>query len=309
MHFYRDKTLFQKLIFCDMFTGRLRSEIPETIKSMLSAVTKSGAQIQALNVADNAFGPIGAESISEFLLSPACNTLQILDLNNTGLGEGAMIISKCLLEMKENAKREGRVFCLKTFKCDRNRLYSAGGSALSKAVKGLGTLEHFSMMGCTIQWQGIVDIAQSLTFNPHLKRINISDNLPGSKGSRQIAEALKPLKELEDVVLEDLLLRNAAVDVVKALCDGQHRNLKKLNLCGNQIKFDAGRAIIEIWKRNGDMPLLWLGLNAFGEDGFEEFAQMTEDYPNIDLGDPDEDEYVSGEEDDDESDTEDDDAN
>jgi len=28
---------------------------------MLSAVTKSGAQIQALNVADNAFGPIGAE--------------------------------------------------------------------------------------------------------------------------------------------------------------------------------------------------------------------------------------------------------
>ena len=36
VHFYRDKTLFQKLIFCDMFTGRLRSEIPETIVSFWS---------------------------------------------------------------------------------------------------------------------------------------------------------------------------------------------------------------------------------------------------------------------------------
>ena len=35
-----------------------------------------------------------------------------------------------------------------------------------------------------------------------------------------------------------------------------------------------------------NFSLLWLGLNAFGEDGFEEFAQMTEGYPNIDLGDP-----------------------
>ena len=36
----------------------------------------------------------------------------------------------------------------------------------------------------------------------------------------------------------------------------------------------------------GGLTGLWLGVNAFGEDGFDELDELAEGYTNIDLGDP-----------------------
>lgn len=44
------------------------------------------AQLEELDLSDNALGPYGMEGLVEFLKSPACFSLKCLRLNNNGLG-------------------------------------------------------------------------------------------------------------------------------------------------------------------------------------------------------------------------------
>jgi Ran GTPase-activating protein 1 len=48
----------------------------------------SGAQLVELDLSDNAFGPIGVEGLAMLLRSQSCHALQVLKLNNNGLGIG-----------------------------------------------------------------------------------------------------------------------------------------------------------------------------------------------------------------------------
>jgi Ran GTPase-activating protein 1 len=41
-----------------------------------------------LDLSDNAFGPIGVDGLAMLLRSPSCHSLEILKLNNNGLGIG-----------------------------------------------------------------------------------------------------------------------------------------------------------------------------------------------------------------------------
>lgn len=50
-----------------------------------------GVQLTELDLSDNAFGPIGADGIEKFLESPAAYSLQVLKLNNNGLGAGGKV--------------------------------------------------------------------------------------------------------------------------------------------------------------------------------------------------------------------------
>lgn len=77
-----------------MFTGRLKTEIPLILVSLLTAL--SGKNIVYLNLSDNAFGPAGAEPLVPFLTNNS--TLTELHLNNNGLGiGGAKIIAATLI--------------------------------------------------------------------------------------------------------------------------------------------------------------------------------------------------------------------
>jgi Ran GTPase-activating protein 1 len=60
-----------------------------------SGLVLSGAQLLELDLSDNAFGPIGVEGLAVLLRSPACHALQILKLNNNGLGTGGGKVRKC----------------------------------------------------------------------------------------------------------------------------------------------------------------------------------------------------------------------
>jgi Ran GTPase-activating protein (RanGAP) involved in mRNA processing and transport len=53
-----------------------------------SGLVLSGAKLLELDLSDNAFGPIGVEGLAMLLRSPSCHALQILKLNNNGLGIG-----------------------------------------------------------------------------------------------------------------------------------------------------------------------------------------------------------------------------
>ena len=53
-----------------------------------SGLVLAGAALTELDLSDNAFGPIGVEGLVMLLRSAPCHSLQILKLNNNGLGIG-----------------------------------------------------------------------------------------------------------------------------------------------------------------------------------------------------------------------------
>lgn len=67
-------------------------------KSLCNAMITGGVQLVELDLSDNAFGPIGAEGIEKFLESPAAYSLQVLKLNNNGLGAGGKVSDHIGLE-------------------------------------------------------------------------------------------------------------------------------------------------------------------------------------------------------------------
>lgn len=65
-----------------MFVSRLKTDIPKALMFLMDAIMDK--PIRVLNVRDNAFGPIGVESLNKFLTS--CGTLKSLNVSNCGLG-------------------------------------------------------------------------------------------------------------------------------------------------------------------------------------------------------------------------------
>lgn len=111
--------VLQRCYWSDMFTGRLRSEIPTALvrisdtglcsfqelyvmmccnilllflcihqRSLGSALMSAGARLTELDLSDNAFGPDGVKGIEQLLKGPSCHTLRELRLNNCGMGIG-----------------------------------------------------------------------------------------------------------------------------------------------------------------------------------------------------------------------------
>ena len=56
--------------------------------SLGDALIESGAKLKELDLSDNAFGPDGVKAIKKLLMSPVCYSLEVLKLNNNGLGIG-----------------------------------------------------------------------------------------------------------------------------------------------------------------------------------------------------------------------------
>ncbi|KJH48196.1 leucine Rich repeat-containing domain protein [Dictyocaulus viviparus] len=129
---------------------------PELQKSLCSSMISAGCHITELDLSDNALGPIGAEAIlrfvyfqlfyflfftcdpgllgvREFLVSPAAFSLEILKLNNNGLGEGGKVIAECLSECHRLSVKSGRPLKLRTFMAGRNRLEVQGAIAFAAA--------------------------------------------------------------------------------------------------------------------------------------------------------------------------------
>ncbi|XP_025018189.1 ran GTPase-activating protein 1-like isoform X2 [Tetranychus urticae] len=71
-------------ILKDIFTGRLKDEVPPAVRSLMKGILSSSARLVELDLSDNAFGPIGMEALAPFLESDSCEDLKILRLNNNG---------------------------------------------------------------------------------------------------------------------------------------------------------------------------------------------------------------------------------
>lgn len=103
----------KRALWKDMFTGRLKTEIPKAIEYLGSALCTAGTQLIELDLSDNAFGPIGVKGLATFLTSSSCYTLRVLRLNNNGLGiGGGKMLAKALLDCYDNSLKAGKIFDL-----------------------------------------------------------------------------------------------------------------------------------------------------------------------------------------------------
>ena len=76
---------FERALWKDMFTGRLKTEIPPALVHLGEAINGAGAHLVELDLSDNAFGPIGIDAVAALLESPSAYTLQELKFNNQGV--------------------------------------------------------------------------------------------------------------------------------------------------------------------------------------------------------------------------------
>ncbi|NXR05045.1 RAGP1 protein, partial [Sagittarius serpentarius] len=273
------KSELKRCHWSDMFTGRLRSEIPPALISLGDALITAGAQLVELDLSDNAFGPDGVRGFEALLKSPTCYTLQELKLNNCGMGiGGGKILAAALKECHRKSSAQGKPLALKIFVAGRNRLENDGATALAEAFGIIGTLEEVHMPQNGINHPGITALAQAFAINPLLKVINLNDNTFTEKGAVAMAETLKALRQIEVINFGDCLVRSkGAVAIADAVKEGLHK-LKELNLSFCEIKRDAALTVAEAIEDKAELEKLDLNGNCLGEEGCEQLQEILEGF-------------------------------
>ncbi|CAJ0823729.1 11968_t:CDS:2 [Entrophospora sp. SA101] len=212
---------------------RLKEEIPDSVKALCDALEDK--EIVELNFSDNAFGPAGAEPMTDFLTNN--RTLQVLKLNNNGLGvQGGKLIGKALLEAAKKNHEEDRESSLKVFVAGRNRLENGSSQALSDAIAAHNTLVEIRLPQNGIRSEGIIALSKGLAECKNLEIIDLQDNTFTKTGSESFADSLTEWKNLKSLNIGDCLLsQEGGIIIAKKLLLGNNKNLETLNLQYNEI--------------------------------------------------------------------------
>uniref|UniRef100_A0A673AJV8 Ran GTPase-activating protein 1-like n=1 Tax=Sphaeramia orbicularis TaxID=375764 RepID=A0A673AJV8_9TELE len=216
------KDLLQRCHWSDMFTGRLRSEIPTALRSLGSALMSAGAMLTELDLSDNAFGPDGVRGIEQLLRSPSCHSLRELRLNNCGMGiGGGKILAEALIECHRQSSDLRAPLKLRVFIAGRNRLENEGASALARAFQLIGSLEEVHMPQNGINYAGVVALASAMRHNPELRVLNFNDNTFTKRGTLAMAQALRHLRNVQVINFGDCLVRSeGAIALAAVLIEG-----------------------------------------------------------------------------------------
>ncbi|KAH8335875.1 hypothetical protein KR074_000576 [Drosophila pseudoananassae] len=289
---------FRKAQWKNLFTRRLKTEIPLALKHLGAGLIAAGAKLTVLDLSDNALGPNGMRGLEEFLRSPVCYSLQELLLFNCGLGpEGGTMLSKALIDLHANAQKAGSPLQLRVFIGGRNRLENTGAKAMSNAFKTLKTLEEIVLMQNSIFYEGIISLADSFKENVHLRVLNLNDNILRPKGSAKIAEILPHLPMLREINFGDCLIKtNGAYHLGEAL-ETSNEQLESIDLGFNEINSDGGLVLVGAMKNKPKLRYLNLDGNCFGADGCEQVIAEMSKLPNAQALQPIEEDNSEDEED------------
>ncbi|KAJ8297852.1 hypothetical protein KUTeg_024383 [Tegillarca granosa] len=249
---------FRSAYWSDMFTGRLKTEIPPALKHLGAAIMAAGANLVELDLSDNAFGPNGVVGLVDLLKSASCYSLQELKLNNNGLGiGGGKMLAECLTECHKNSLAAGKPLSLKVFISGRNRLENEGATALAQTFKN------------GINHPGITALANAFAANKNLKIINLNDNTFSVIGAKNMAKVLSQLQNLEVINFGDCLVRTEGAKALAEVLTKGHKNLVELNLSGNEINQAGANAVAEAMENKDKLEKLDLDCNELGEEGVE----------------------------------------
>ncbi|XP_012710901.2 ran GTPase-activating protein 1b [Fundulus heteroclitus] len=276
------KDQLQRCYWSDMFTGRLRSEIPTALMSLSGALMSAGARLTELDLSDNAFGPDGVKGIEQLLKSPSCHTLRELRLNNCGMGiGGGKILAEALIESHKKSTSLGSPLRLKVFIAGRNRLENEGASALAKAFQLMGSLEEIHMPQNGINYAGVTALASAIRQNPELQVLNFNDNSFTKRGTLAMAQALRHLRNVQVINFGDCLVRSEGAIALAAVLREGLPILKELNLSFGEITGGAALVVAQAVMDKPHMEKVNLNGNCLGEDGCEVLREVMD---NMDKG-------------------------
>ncbi|KAF4498402.1 ran GTPase activating 1 [Fusarium agapanthi] len=225
--------------FADIFTGRLLSEIPDAISSLLTSVLNL-PKLNTINLNDNAFGLNVQAPLVAFLAAHV--PLQHLYLNNNGMGPHAgILIADALSELhakKEAVRKEGKeVPDLETVICGRNRLENGSMTAWAKAYKLHNKIKVIKMVQNGIRQEGISHLlAEGLSHASKLEVLDLQDNTFTVTGARALSKVVANWTSLQELGVGDSLLgAKGGVLVADALAKGKNAKLEILRLQYNEI--------------------------------------------------------------------------
>lgn len=304
----KEQKKFERALWSDIFTGRLRSEIPPSLEHLGDGIIAAGARLSELDLSDNAFGPDGVKGIKKLLMSESCYKLSVLKLNNNGLGVGGgKLLSEAFIKCHESSSLAGCPFALKVFISGRNRLEDEGAKALSKAFKILGSLEEITMPQNGIRPDGVAALAGAFQENKNLRIININDNTCTETGARAIGNCLSSLQNLETLNIGDCLLKNSGALALAPELARDMPKLKEVIMSFNEIRIEGALAITRSMKNKDSLSLLNLDGNQLG-DQTEDLEELMSSFGHIDAlapfddnEDPDSDEEDEDQDDEDKS--------
>ncbi|XP_054625144.1 ran GTPase-activating protein 1b [Dunckerocampus dactyliophorus] len=278
------KDQLQRCYWSDLFTGRLRSEIPKALESLGSGLMIAGTRLTVLDLSDNAFGPDGVHGMEQLLRSPTCHTLEELRLNNCGMGiEGGKILAEALMECHRRSVAAGSALTLRVFVAGRNRLENEGSSSLAKAFQLMGSLEEVHMPQNGINYAGVTALASAMRHNPDLRVLNLNDNTFTKRGTLAMAQALRHLRNVQVINFGDCLVRcEGAIALAGVLREGLPI-LKELNLSFGEIKEAAALVVAQAIMEKPYMKKVDLNGNFLGEDGCEALRETMDSQDKADM--------------------------
>ncbi|XP_037545398.1 ran GTPase-activating protein 1a [Nematolebias whitei] len=271
------KSDFKRCYWSDMFTGRLRSEIPPALNSLGDALMLASARLTVLDLSDNAFGPDGVKGIEKLLKSVTCFTLQELRLNNCGMGiGGGKILASSLIQCHHKSSAENSPLSLKVFVAGRNRLENEGATALAQAFQLMSSLEEVHMPQNGINHSGVTALATAMQHNPGLRILNLNDNTFTEKGAVAMAQALKHLRSVQVINFGDCLVRPEGAKAIAETVSEGLPILKELNLSYGEITAEAALAVVQAVKNKDQLEKLDLNGNCLGDDGCKALKDAME---------------------------------
>eukprot|EP00124_Ichthyophonus_hoferi_P004716 Ihof_evm2s557 gene=Ihof_evmTU2s557 len=265
----------------DMFTGRLLTEIPQAVKTF-GRVLSCMQTLRVINFSDNAFGPAGAEAVSE-LISTNYN-IKTIKLVNNGLGiRGGQIIAESIRKATAAAKAVNRKYELEVFHAGRNRLENVGAQALAVAISEVGTLKEFHVPQNGIRKEGIISICSALHNNLLLESLDLNDNTCTRTGAVALASLLPSLPHLRHLDLGDCLIRaRGGVIVVDALCrPNSPTGLQYVNLAYNEIRPTINPGLGRLVHHNRTIKNLDINGNFLTKNDVKDLRAILGGYENV----------------------------
>lgn len=297
------KSSIVEVNFSDLYTGRLNTEIPQSLQFLLPALLQC-PKLKIVNLSDNAFGLQTIDPIEDYLKKAI--SVEHLILSNNGMGPFAGArIGKSLFQLAK-AKQAAAKPSLKTFICGRNRLENGSINYLAIGLRNHSDLETVRLYQNGIRPAGIAKlISQGLSKNEKLKVLDLQDNTITTAAAIPLAQSLAVWESLAELNLNDCLLKpKGSLVVMDHLGDGKVKeDFHTLKLQYNELEVDALERLVHVVaKKLPNLKLLELNGNRFEEDSehiefltdlFEErgFGELDEldDLEEVDSEDEDED--------------------
>lgn len=256
----------KRALWQDMFTGRLKTEIPIVLEHFSAGLLTANVRLSELDLSNNAFGPIGMQGLHKVLNSPVCYELKTLRLMNNGLGiSGAEMLADALIDNFHASLKAGTRFQLKVLVAGRNRLENDGIIALSKFFSLVGTMEEITIPQNGIYCKGIIELANSLLKNPNLKVLDVQDNLLTPDGAVALAKILPNLTNLKRLNIADCLIKSkGAMAIAEALTI--HGSLEILDASYNEINGLGGLQLTKSLCNRNSLKEYNVNGNKFGEE-------------------------------------------